>query len=50
MFRYLLTVLFMLLAISNPCLVSSAAAPEEPVPEKTESKSYSSIRIKRAAN
>ena len=34
MFRYLLTVLFMLLAISNPCLISSATAPEEPVPEK----------------
>ena len=35
MFRFLLTMLFMLMAVSGPCPVSSAAAPEEAAPEKT---------------
>ena len=35
MIRSLLAVLFMLLAVSEPCVVSSAAAPEEAVPETT---------------
>ena len=34
MFRSLLTVLFMLLALNSPCIASSADAPGETVPEK----------------
>ena len=36
MFRFLLAILFILLTAGGPSLVSSAAAPEESVPEKTE--------------
>ena len=39
MFRFLLTMLFMLMAVSGPCLVSLAAAAEEPAPEKTAAES-----------
>lgn len=35
MFRFLLTMLFMLMAVCGPCPVSSAAEPEEAAPEKT---------------